>query len=97
MLLPLYPKVVPDPKIALMIKKVSCKRKQPEPSKEILNKDDINELTKRLIEIRDSVVESSVGLRMLGSQVVCDSIVIGEICRKASCIRSVQDMSQVDI
>ena len=38
-------------------------------------------LTKRLVETRDSVLKGSVGLRMLGSEVVCDSVVIGEICR----------------
>ena len=89
------PKTVPYPKLALMIKRVSCKRKQAEPPKEVLSKDDINELTKRLLETRDSVVESSTGLKMLGSQVVCDSVVIDEICRKAPCICSVQDMSKI--
>ena len=88
-------KTVPYPKLALMIKRVSCKRKQAEPPKEVLSKDDINELTKRLLETRDSVVESSAGLKMLGSQVVCDSVVIDKICRKAPCIRSVQDMSKI--
>ena len=39
------PKTVPYPKFALMIKRVSCKRKQAEPPEEVLSKDDINELT----------------------------------------------------
>ena len=89
------PKIVPYPKLALMIKRVSRKHKQAEPPKEALSKDETNELTERLIKTRDSVVESSTGLKMLGSQVVCNSVVIGEICQKALCIRSIQDMSKV--
>lgn len=89
------PRIVPYPKIAPMIKKASCKRKRCEPPKNTLSKDDVSCLTKRLIETRNSIVRTNIGLRMLGAQVVCDSVVIGEICRQAPRIRSVQDMSKI--
>ena len=86
---------MPYPKLALMIKKRSSKRKQTESHEAVLREDDVKVLTKRLVETRDSVLKGSVGLRMLGSDVVCDSVVIGEICRKALHIHSVQDMSKI--
>lgn len=89
------PRIMPYPKLALMIKKRSSKRKQTESHEAVLREDDVKVLTKRLVETRDSVLKGSVGLRMLGSDVVCDSVVIGEICRKAPHICSVQDMSKI--
>lgn len=89
------PRIVPYPKLALMIKRHTTKRKKNEALEAALCEDDVRVLTERLMETRDSVLENSIGLRMLGSEVVCDSIMIGEICRKAPCIRSVQDMSKI--
>ena len=89
------PRTIPYPKLELLIKKGTSKRKQTEPLEAVLSEDDVKVLTERLIETRDCVVENSIGLQMLDSEVVCDSIMIREICQKAPCIRSVQDMSKI--
>ena len=38
-------------------------------------------------------MDNSIGLRMLGSEAVCNEIMINRICKSALHIRSVQDIS----
>ena len=86
---------MPYPKLALMLKKHSSKCKRIKSHEAALCEDDEKVLTKGLVETRDRVLEGFIGLRMLGSEVVCDSVVISEICRKAPHIHSLQDMSKI--
>ena len=77
------PRIMPYPKLALMIKKRSSKRKQTESHEAVLCEDDVKVLTKRLVETRDSVFEGSVGLRMLVRYVAKHhTFVQYRICRK---------------
>ena len=89
------PKGVPYPKLAVMIKKVTCKRKRKEPPPITLSKKELEELRKKLLKERDTAVAESIGLRMLGSEVVCSSSVISEICQQAPYIQRKQDMSKI--
>ena len=69
-----------------MIKKISCKRKRDDNAERAVSEDDMYELARKLKEAGDSVVEKSIGLRMLGSDDVCNSSMINEICKHAHCI-----------
>ena len=88
------PRSLPYPKLAQVLKKVTRKRKRNE-AEQSLSIEEAGDLAKRLKEVGDSIVDKSIGLRMLGSEIVCDEITINKICKNALHIQSIQDMSKI--
>ena len=79
--------------LAQVLKKVTRKRKRNE-AEQSLSVEEAGDLAKRLKEVGDNV-DKSIGLRMLGSEVVCDEITINKICKNALHIQSIQDISKI--
>ena len=51
-----------------------------------------DELRAALIAARDQIVDLSIGFKMLGTEVVCSTKVINDVCKNVAYIESVEDL-----
>ena len=82
----------PDLKLALKKGKRKRKKKHPSPVVRCLSSKVIDEVKLKLLDQRKRIVQSSVGLQMLGEDVFCHTSVINKICEQCKYFSSIDDI-----